>query len=92
MSLNRKPTVLEQVVPRVLVAKHPMVLPVKIEPSPIFALPPFLGFVWVGSLDMSHFFVKHPIVKLVKRFFGSSRSVIVRPSANDGIVFVFEAR
>src|SRR6266487_36995 len=48
---------------------------------------PFLGFVWVGSLDMSHFFVKHPIVKLVKRFFGSSRSVIVRPSANDGIEF-----
>ena len=70
-----------------LVAKHPMVLSLKIEPAPLFALLPVLGFVRVGSLDMSHFFVKHPIVKLVKGLFGSSCSVIVRPTANDGIEF-----
>src|SRR5258708_34178882 len=70
-----------------LVAKHPIVLYLKIQPFPIFALLPFLGFAWVGSLDMPHFFVKHPIVKLVKGFFGGSCSVIVRPAANDGVEF-----
>src|SRR5260370_8617714 len=64
-----------------------MVLSLKIEPSPIFALLPLLGFVRVGSLDMPHFFVKHPIVKLVKGFFGGSCPAIVRPTANDGVEF-----
>src|SRR5260370_8672090 len=36
---------------------------------------------------MPHFFVKHPIVKLVKGFFGGSCPVIVRPTANDGVEF-----
>src|SRR2546429_2425146 len=35
-----------------LVAEHPMVLSLKIQPAPIVALLPFLGFAWVGSLDM----------------------------------------
>ncbi len=70
-----------------LVAKHPMVLSLKIELSPVFALLPSFGFAWMGSLDMPHFFVKHPIVKLVKGFFGGSRAVIVRPAANDGVEF-----
>ncbi len=87
MSLNGKPPVFEQVLTGLLVTKHPVVLPVQIQPSPIFALLPFLGFMWVGSLDMSYLFVKHPIVKLVKRLFGSSCSMIVRPTANDGIEF-----
>ena len=64
-----------------------MVLSLKIEPSPIFALLPLLGFAGMGSLDMSHFFVEHPIVKLVKGFFGGSCSVIVRPTANNGVEF-----
>jgi hypothetical protein len=64
-----------------------MVLSLKIEPSPIFALLPLLGFAGMGSLDMSHFFVKHPIVKLAKGFFGGSCSVIVRPAANNGVEF-----
>src|SRR5260370_23965331 len=64
-----------------------MVLSLKIEPSPVFALLPLLGFAWMGSLDMPHFFVKHPIVQLVKGFFGGSRSVIVRPATNNGVEF-----
>src|SRR5438128_1949914 len=84
---NGKPCILEEVVTCLLVAKHPMVLSLKVEPAPIFALLPLLGCGWVGSLDLPHFFVKHPIVKLVKGLFGSSWSVIVRPTANNGVQF-----
>ena len=71
----------------VLVAKHPMVLSLKVQPTPVVALLPLLGFAWVGSLDMFHFLVKHPIVQFVKGFFGGSCSVVVRPSANNGVQF-----
>ena len=70
-----------------LVAKHPLVLPLKIELSPVFALLPLLRFAGMGSLDVSHFFVKHPVIKLVKGFFGGSCSVIVRPPADNGVEF-----
>src|SRR6266568_480772 len=85
VSFNGKPSVFEQVLTGLLVTKHPVVLPVQIKPSPIFALLPFLGFMGVGSLDMSYLFVKHPIIKLVKRLFGSSCAVIVCPTANNGV-------
>src|SRR5690349_13200850 len=64
-----------------------MVLSLKVEPSPIVALLPLLGFAGMSSLDVSHFFVKHPIVKLVKGFFGGSCSIIVRPPADNGVEF-----
>jgi hypothetical protein len=64
-----------------------MVLSLKIEPSPVFAVLPLLRFAGMGSLDVSYFFVKHPIVKLVKGFFGGSCSIIVRPAANNGVEF-----
>ncbi len=87
MPFNGKPGILEEMVTCVFVTKHPMVLSLQIEPSPIFALLPSLGFTWMGSLDMPYFFVKHPIVKLIKSFFGGPRAVIVRPAANDGVEF-----
>ena len=64
-----------------------MVLSLKVQPAPLVALLPLLGFAWVGSLDMLYFFVKHPIVQFVKGFFGGSCSVVVRPSAKNGVQF-----
>src|SRR6266446_4971546 len=87
MPLDGKPSVLEQVLTCLLVTKHPVILPVQVELAPIFALLPFLGFMRVGSLDMPYFFVKHPVVKLVERFFGRSCAVVVGPAANDGVEF-----
>ena len=64
-----------------------VVLSLKIQPAPIVALLPFLGFAWVGSFDMLYLLVKHPIVQFVKGFFGGSCSIIVRPAAKNGVEF-----
>ena len=85
MPLYRKPAKLEEMSPGLFVAKHPGVESIKLEPSPVFAVPPVFGFLGVHTSGVAVCFVEHPPVQAAKDFFGNGRAEVIGPSANDRI-------
>ena len=85
MSLYREPAKFEQVASGLFVAKHPGVSPIKVQPAPVFAVPPVFGFVWMRPPAVAVLFVEHPTIQFAKDFFCHSGAKVVGPSTNNRV-------
>jgi hypothetical protein len=50
------------------VSKHPFILSIQVEPAKIFGLTPLFWFMGVGTPDVAHLLVMHPVIQLMKSF------------------------
>ena len=80
-----KPRELQKVFPRVLVAKHPVVIPFLVPAAPIPFAPPPPQLVGVAVLGVAQRPAKHPGVQFIECLRCDHRAVVVRPAPDDGI-------
>jgi hypothetical protein len=79
------PSELKQVTSCLLVAKHPVVVPLAVQFAPVLVLSPVPGFVIMGVARIPAFFQEHPGIKRVKGVAGNGIPVVVCPSPDDGV-------
>src|SRR5690348_16903131 len=80
MSLDGEPTQFEQIRPCLFVAKHPGIISLQVEPSPVALMPPVFVLLRVSAPGVSIFFVEHPAIQAAEDFFGYSGAKVVGPS------------
>jgi len=85
MSLDAKPPKLEQEMAGLFVAKHPVVLPVRVQSAPVSLCPPGRGFVWVPGSGEPLFPEEHPGIECMEDPTGCCGAMVTRPSPHDGV-------
>lgn len=82
MPFDGKPTEFEEIRSSLLVAKHPEVASLQVQPAPILLFSPSHGFPVVSMSRIAVFLVGHPMVQVIKEFFGYSHAEVICPSSN----------
>src|SRR5436305_996036 len=61
------------------------VSPIQVQATPIFALSPMFGFLWVLPFGVAVCPVEHPAIQFVKDFTSNHRPKVIRPPPDDRI-------
>ena len=83
-----EPPELQQVEPGLLglrIAKHPLVIPVWVQPSPVPAFQPVPVLVRIGVSYEAHFPPEHPFVEVLEDPTCYRGAMVARPSPDDGV-------
>jgi hypothetical protein len=85
VSFYIEPREFKQVSACLFVAKHPVILPIKVQSTPVSLLTPFPVFFWVYTLGVPALSLKHPFVQIIECFGGYACTVIISLSPNNRI-------
>src|SRR5690349_19662244 len=80
-----EPPELEEVGPRVLVTKHPTVIPLSVQPAPVAVLAPLPGLVGMHALRVACGTALHPVIHPRERFGCHDRAVVIGPATDNRV-------
>src|SRR5262249_16918792 len=85
VALDREPAELQQVTPGALVAKHPRVVRLRVQPSPVAVDAPSLRLTRVITSDVAHGPAEHPVVELLEHLGRHRRAEVIGPTPDQGV-------